>query len=469
LLNPIGRTILEQTVTFDLDLIKRYDKAGPRYTSYPTAVEFDEKFTADSYKQQIAISNQRGGPLSLYFHLPFCDTVCFYCACNKIITKNRKHAEPYLVNLHKEIALQAALFDSNRIVEQLHWGGGTPTFLSHDQMRELMAVTRKHFNLADDATGEYSIEIDPREADAETIAVLREIGFNRISLGVQDFNPIVQKAVNRIQSEAETFAVIDAARANDYRSISIDLIYGLPHQTPDSFAETLDKIIAVSPERLSVFNYAHMPERFKVQRQMNSEDMPRPEVKLEILHRTIEQLTSAGYVYIGMDHFAKPDDELAIAQRENKLYRNFQGYSTHSECDIVGLGVTSIGSVGDSYSQNERTLEDYATSLSKNELPVFRGVTLNEDDKIRRTVITRLICHFSLDIKDIENLLGINFAEYFADIFPQLDQFAADGLLTYNQDKIEVLPAGHLLIRNICMAFDYYLQQKTEQRFSKVI
>jgi oxygen-independent coproporphyrinogen-3 oxidase len=469
LLNPIGRTILEQTVTFDLDLIKRYDKAGPRYTSYPTAVEFDEKFTSDSYNQQIAISNQRGGPLSLYFHLPFCDTVCFYCACNKIITKNRKHAEPYLVNLHKEIALQAALFDSNRIVEQLHWGGGTPTFLSHDQMRELMAVTRKHFNLADDATGEYSIEIDPREADAETIAVLREIGFNRISLGVQDFNPIVQKAVNRIQSEAETFAVIDAARANDFRSISIDLIYGLPHQTPDSFAETLDKIIAVSPERLSVFNYAHMPERFKVQRQMNSEDMPRPEIKLEILHRTIEQLTSAGYVYIGMDHFAKPDDELAIAQRENKLYRNFQGYSTHSECDIVGLGVTSIGSVGDSYSQNERTLEDYAASLSKNELPVFRGVTLNEDDKIRRTVITRLICHFSLDIKDIENLLGINFAEYFADIFPQLDQFAADGLLTYDQDKIEVLPAGHLLIRNICMAFDYYLQQKTEQRFSKVI
>lgn len=460
---------MEQTVTFDIDLIKRYDKAGPRYTSYPTAVEFDEKFTADSYLQQIALSNQRGGPLSLYFHLPFCDTVCFYCACNKIITKNRKHAEPYLANLHKEIALQAALFDSNRVVEQLHWGGGTPTFLSHDQMRELMAITRQNFNLADDTAGEFSIEIDPREADAETIALLREIGFNRISLGIQDFNPIVQKAVNRIQSEAETFAVIDAARANGFRSISIDLIYGLPHQTPDSFAETLDKIIAVSPERLSVFNYAHMPERFKVQRQMNSEDMPRPEVKLEILHRTIEQLTAAGYVYIGMDHFAKPDDELAIAQRENKLYRNFQGYSTHSECDIVGLGVTSIGSVGDSYSQNQRTLEDYAASLSNNELPVFRGITLNEDDKIRRTVITRLICHFSLDIIAIENELGINFGEYFADVFPQLDQFAADGLLHYDHNNIEVLPAGHLLIRNICMAFDFYLQQKTEQQFSKVI
>jgi oxygen-independent coproporphyrinogen III oxidase len=460
---------LEQTVSFDLDLIRRYDTAGPRYTSYPTAVEFDENFTADSYRQQVELSNQRGGPLSLYFHLPFCDTVCFYCACNKIITKNRKHAEPYLANLHKEIAMQAELFNSDRVVEQLHWGGGTPTFISHDQMRELMTVTRQNFNLADDSVGEYSIEVDPREADAGTIALLREIGFNRISLGVQDFNPTVQKAVNRIQSEAETFAVIDAARANGFRSISLDLIYGLPHQTPDSFAETLDKIIAVSPERLSVFNYAHMPERFKVQRQMKSEDLPLPAVKLEILQQSIEQLTAAGYVYIGMDHFAKPDDELAIAQRENKLYRNFQGYSTHSECDLIGLGVTSIGSVGDSYSQNQRTLEDYAQSLGNNELPVFRGITLNEDDKIRRIVITRLICHFSLDIPKIEKELNINFSEYFVDVLPKLEQFYQDGLLTYNKQKIEVLPAGHLLIRNICMVFDRYIQQKTQQRFSKVI
>ena len=324
---------MEQSVTFDLELIKRYDKAGPRYTSYPTAVEFNESFDEASYKEQITLSNQRGGPLSLYFHLPFCDTVCFYCACNKIITKNRKHAEPYLANLHKEIAMQGALFDKNRVVEQLHWGGGTPTFISHDQMRELMRVTRQHFNLADDSVGEYSIEIDPREASAETIKVLREIGFNRISLGVQDFNPTVQKAVNRIQSEEETLAVIDAARQEGFRSVSLDLIYGLPHQTPESFAETLDKVIAFNPERLSVFNYAHMPEMFKVQRQMRSEDLPSPEVKLEILQQSIEQLSNAGYVYIGMDHFAKPDDDLAIAQRENKLYRNFQGYSTHSECD----------------------------------------------------------------------------------------------------------------------------------------
>jgi len=368
---------LEQTVTFDLDLIQRYNKAGPRYTSYPTAVEFNENFTAESYQQQVDLSNQRGGPLSLYFHLPFCDTVCFYCACNKIITKNRQHAVPYLNNLHNEIALQAALFNSKRIVEQLHWGGGTPTFINHQQMRELIAVTRQHFTLADDDNGEFSIEIDPREADEKTIALLREIGFNRISLGVQDFNPVVQKAVNRIQSETETLAVVDAARANNFRSISLDLIYGLPHQTPRSFSQTLDKVIhGVNPDRLSIFNYAHIPERFKVQRQMNKNELPTPEVKLEILHQSIDQLTSAGYVYIGMDHFAKPDDELAVAQHNGKLYRNFQGYSTRSDCDLIGLGVTSIGRIADSYSQNQRTLDDYANSLKHNELAIYQGITL---------------------------------------------------------------------------------------------
>lgn len=460
---------MEQTVLFDIDLIRRYDKAGPRYTSYPTAVEFDGRFGAEHYREQVALSNQRGGPLSLYFHLPFCDTVCFYCACNKIITKNRNHAGPYLENLHKEIAMQAALFDSDRVVEQLHWGGGTPTFINHDQMRELMAVTREHFKLADDENGEFSIEVDPREADAKTIAVLREIGFNRLSLGVQDFNPTVQKAVNRIQSEQETFAVIDAARETGFRSISLDLIYGLPHQTPSSFAETLDKVIAVNPDRLSVFNYAHMPERFKTQRQIKNEDIPPPAIKLEILHQSIEQLTQAGYIYIGMDHFAKPDDELAVAQRENKLYRNFQGYSTHAECDLIGLGITSIGSVGDAYSQNLRTLDEYNQCIKNDQLPVFRGIRLNEDDKIRRTVITRLICHFALNIKAIEAELNINFADYFTSELQDLQQFLIDGLIKISPTKIEVLPAGHLLIRNICMVFDYYIQQKTENNFSKVI
>lgn len=461
---------MQQTITFDLDLIQRYNKSGPRYTSYPTAVEFQERYTTESYRRQADLSNRRGGPLSLYLHLPFCDTVCFYCACNKIITKNRKHAVPYLHHLHKEIALQSALFDSTRIVEQLHWGGGTPTFINHDQMRELMRVTRQYFNLADDDKAEFSIEIDPREADEKTIALLREIGFNRLSLGVQDFNPVVQKAVNRIQSESETFAVIDAARAHQFRSISLDLIYGLPHQTSQSFSETLDKVInEASPDRLSVFNYAHLPTQFKVQRQMNEDDMPAPETKLEILHRSIDQLTAAGYVYIGMDHFAKPDDELAVAQRNHQLYRNFQGYSTRPACDLIGLGVSAIGRIADSYSQNHRTLEDYANSLDKNALPIFRGITLNDDDKIRRVVISTLICHFFLDIKAIETEFSIDFTDYFSDTYKQLEQFAKDGLIQYDTQKIVILPAGHLLIRNICMAFDRYIQAKTKQHFSKVI
>ncbi len=460
---------MEQTVTFDLDLIKRYDKAGPRYTSYPTAVEFHSQFTTDDYARHAAISNHRGGPLSLYFHLPFCDTVCFYCACNKIITKNRKHAQPYLNHLYKEIAFQAALFDADRRVEQLHWGGGTPTFINHTQMRELMAVTREHFQLANDEDGEFSIEIDPREADADTMAVLRDIGFNRVSLGVQDFNTRVQQAVNRIQSEAQTREVITAARALGFRSVSLDLIYGLPYQTVDSFTETLDKVIAMNPDRLSVFNYAHMPEKFKVQRQMDAASLPPPAVKLSILQQAITQLTEAGYIYIGMDHFAKPDDELAIAQRENKLYRNFQGYSTHAECDLIGMGITSIGLIGDAYAQNQRTLDSYAHCLDNDQLPVLRGVELSQDDKIRRQVISQLICHFSLDIQAIERQFDITFQTYFADAYPQLEQFQQDGLLSLDARQILVHPVGHLLIRNICMAFDKYLQQKSATHFSKVI
>jgi oxygen-independent coproporphyrinogen-3 oxidase len=460
---------VEQAIEFDLALIKRYDKAGPRYTSYPTALEFDEKFTDISYQEQITISNERGGPLSLYFHLPFCDTVCFYCACNKIITKNRKHAIPYLENLHKEIAMQAALFDKDRVVEQLHWGGGTPTFISHEQMRQLMQVTREHFTLADDERGEFSIEVDPREADAETIAVLREIGFNRISLGVQDFNPVVQKAVNRIQSEEETLAVINAAREQGFRSISLDLIYGLPYQTPESFAETLDKIIDVAPDRISVFNYAHLPSRFKVQRQMDEATLPSAETKMNILQQSIKQLTEAGYVYIGMDHFAKPDDELTIAQKENKLYRNFQGYSTHSECDLIGLGITSIGSVGDSYAQNYRTLEEYADSIESGQLAISKGVTLTTDDKIRKAVITRLICHFELDFSTIEQEFDIKFDDYFADELAALMPFVMDKLVYISEGLITVNPAGRLLIRNICMVFDRYMQEKTGNNFSKVI
>lgn len=463
-----SRNLMDQSIIFDAGLINRYDKAGPRYTSYPTALELHEGFGDTDYRWHIAKSNAAGGPLSLYVHLPFCDTVCFYCACNKIVTKNRGHAEPYLDNLCGEIAMQGALFDSSRVVNQLHWGGGTPTFLNDAQMTRLMRVTREYFNLRNDDAGEYSIEVDPRETHAHTIRLLRSLGFNRISLGVQDFDPCVQKAVNRLQSEAQTFAVLKAARGEGFRSTNIDLIYGLPLQTVASFAKTLDKIIEAEPDRLSVFNYAHMPARFKTQRQINDADLPPPEVKLAILQMVGLRLTEAGYVYIGMDHFARPEDELAVAQREGKLYRNFQGYSTHSDCDLVGLGITSIGRVGDAYIQNVKDLDSYARLIAHHKLPVFKGVDLDDDDKIRRAVITQLICHFALHFAAIEQRFSLCFADYFARELEALRPMQADGLLLLSAGGIAVSPAGRLLIRNICMVFDRYLAQK-QQQFSKVI
>jgi len=459
---------MDQSIKFDLDLIKRYDKSGPRYTSYPTALELHEGFGDAEYRQHIAKSNAAGGPLSLYFHIPFCDTVCFYCACNKIVTKNRAHAVPYLNNLCKEIAMQGELFDKNRKVNQLHWGGGTPTFLNYEQMKRLMETTREHFNLHTDDSGEYSIEVDPRETNDSTIAQLRELGFNRISLGLQDFDPAVQKAVNRLQSNEQTFAVLEAARKEGFRSTNIDLIYGLPLQTEETFAHTLDQILEYSPDRFSIFNYAHMPSRFKTQRQINDADLPSPAVKLDILQMIGHKLTESGYVYIGMDHFAKPDDELAIAQREGKLYRNFQGYSTHSDCDLVGLGITSIGRVGDAYMQNYKELDQYDQAINEGKLPVFKGVALDDDDKLRRAVITQLICHFDLNFGKIEQAFGIVFADYFAKELEQLHVMQNDGLLTMNAEGIRVLSAGRLLIRNICMVFDKYLAQK-QQQFSRVI
>lgn len=459
---------MDQSIKFDLDLINRYNKSGPRYTSYPTALELHEGFGDAEYRQHIAKSNAAGGPLSLYFHIPFCDTVCFYCACNKIITKNRAHSTPYLENLFKEIAMQGELFDKSRLVNQLHWGGGTPTFLSYQQMKQLMDVTRSHFNLRTDDGGEYSIEVDPRETNHQTIAQLRELGFNRISLGLQDFDPAVQKAVNRLQSKEQTFAVLDAARKAGFRSTNVDLIYGLPLQTELSFANTLDQVLAYAPDRFSIFNYAHLPSRFKTQRQIVEAELPTPAVRLEILQMVGKKLSDAGYVYIGMDHFAKPDDELAIAQREGKLYRNFQGYSTHSDCDLIGLGITSIGRVGDAYIQNVKELAEYNERIAANQLPVYRGVDLDEDDKVRRAVITQLICHFKLDFAEIEAQFGINFKTYFTAELDELALMQADGLLSLSAKGIQVAAAGRLLIRNICMVFDKYLAQK-QQQFSRVI
>jgi oxygen-independent coproporphyrinogen III oxidase len=460
---------MNHQLIFDAELIHRYDKAGPRYTSYPTAVQFREGFGEAEYRAAAAASNAGSAPLSLYFHLPFCDTVCYYCACNKIVTKNRKRTAPYLERLFREIELQSELFDRRRPVDQLHWGGGTPTFLSSEEMRALMEKTRRHFNLRADDSGEYSIEVDPREANAEIIALLRELGFNRLSLGVQDFDPTVQKAVNRIQSEAETFAVLDAARQTGFRSVNMDLIYGLPHQTVTSFAATLDKVIAAGPDRLSVFNYAHLPELFKTQRQIDTASLPAASEKLAILQHTIERLTAAGYVYIGMDHFARPDDELAVAQREGTLYRNFQGYSTHADCDLVAMGITAIGKVGDTYSQNVKTLDEYSAVLDAGRLPVFRGIVLSDDDKLRRAVITQLICHFELHFARIEQAFAIRFRDYFAAELAEFKSMQADGLLDLTEHSLLVRPAGKLLIRNICMVFDTYLRATQKQRFSKVI
>ncbi len=463
---------MSQETIFDLELIRRYDTSGPRYTSYPTAPQFDEQFATDAYRERVAATHreERLRPLSLYFHIPFCDTVCFYCGCNKMATKDRSLAAPYLARVERELELQGQLFDRERVVDQLHWGGGTPTFISKGEMSDLMAATRRHFTMRDDDQGEYSIEIDPREADSATIALLRELGFNRMSLGVQDFNPDVQRAVNRIQSLDQTLSVLESARNCGFRSVSMDLIYGLPLQSVDTFAKTLEQAIEIGPDRLSVFNYAHLPELFKPQRRIDEAQLPSPAEKLEILHTTIDMLTANGYLYIGMDHFARPDDELAIAQRDGTLYRNFQGYSTHADCDLIGIGATSIGMVGSSYSQNLRSVADYQSRLDQGELPIFRGLDLNHDDLVRRDIITRQICHFILDTASIEERWGVRFAEEFAVELTELAVMERDGLLQVDSGRIEVLPAGRLLIRNICMVFDRYLRQKQGgQRFSRVI
>ncbi len=461
---------MNQQLIFDFDLIKKYDQSGPRYTSYPTAVQFTAEFNEQSYQEAARQSNSGDQALSLYFHIPFCDTICFYCGCNKIATKDRSKAQPYLDRVYRELEMQSQLFDSSRIIEQLHWGGGTPTFISNQQMTELVEQTGRHFNLLDDDSGEYSIEIDPREATEETVHLLRQLRFNRMSLGVQDFDDDVQKAVNRIQTEKQTMQVLEAARKEGFRSISIDLIYGLPFQSEKSFERTLDRIIDVSPDRLSVFNYAHLPEIFKPQRRINEENLPSPQEKLDILTMTADKLASAGYVYIGMDHFAKPDDELAIAQREGSLYRNFQGYATHAECDLVGIGVTSIGMVGPTYSQNLKSLDEYYEAIDNGRLPVFRGLKLNNDDQLRRDVITELICNFQLDFSKVGEKWNISFSDYFASELKQLKSMQDDELINISGSMLTVMPKGRFLIRNICMIFDAYLKQKDDgQRYSKVI
>lgn len=456
-------------IRWDSDLIRRYDLAGPRYTSYPTALQFHTQVGAFDFLHALRSSRKASRPLSLYVHIPFCANICYYCACNKVITKDRGRAQAYLQRLEHEIKMVASHLGPDQIVEQVHFGGGTPTFLSHDEMRHLMGQLRKHFNLLEDDRGDYGIEIDPREADWSTMGLLRELGFNRVSLGVQDLDPQVQRAVNRLQSLDETRAIVEAARTLQFRSINIDLIYGLPKQTPTSFAHTMQEIITLQPDRLSVFNYAHLPERFSPQRRIEGADLPSPEAKLQMLERTVEQLTGAGYSYIGMDHFALPDDELAVAQEELTLQRNFQGYTTHGHCDLIGLGVSAISQIGDLYSQNSNDLSDYQTQLASDQLATKRGLVCNQDDRIRRAVIQQLVCHFSLDFTDIERRFAIEFRAYFSELWPQLARMASDGLISLHPASLEILPAGRLLVRSVCMAFDSYLSQQNRQRFSRVI
>ncbi|MFC3195628.1 oxygen-independent coproporphyrinogen III oxidase [Marinicella sediminis] len=456
---------------FDKQLIQKYNLTGPRYTSYPTAVVFNEQYNSGNHRKNLLSCYEASvnKPLSLYVHIPFCDTLCFFCACNKIATKRREKADVYLDYLEQEMQLQAALIPDGREVEQLHLGGGTPTFLTHEQMRRLMKMIAKHFNLIGDEKRDYSIEIDPREAAPETINLLAELGFNRFSMGVQDVQKKVQQAVNRIQPIELTAKAIKQCRRSGAKSINIDLIYGLPHQTHESFKDTLTQVIQLSPDRLSVFNYAHLPHLFTPQKRINEADLPSADEKLRILEMTIEVLTDAGYVYIGMDHFAKPDDELAKAQQQETLQRNFQGYTTHAECDLLAMGVSAISLINHCFSQNVKTLDAYYHQLDQGQIPVMKGYQLDRDDQLRKMVIQQLACHFVIHKQQVEVAFDICFDDYFSNELQQLNSFITDGLVEVLPDTIVVNDKGRLLIRNICMVFDAHLNQQTKKQFSKVI
>ncbi len=454
---------------WDEALLRRYDTSGPRYTSYPTALSFHEHFTPDDLTQALMRSNTGRRPLSLYVHIPFCRNICFYCACNKIATKNTALAESYLARLDREMVLIARHLDTSRAVEQLHWGGGTPTFLNLNQMGDLIDRLDARFGLSSSPDRDYAIEIDPREADVLTLRHLQSLGFNRVSLGVQDLNPLVQKAINRIQPRVLTETLMDEAHRLGFRSLNLDLIYGLPFQTEKSFAKTLQQVIELNPARLSVFNYAHLPERFAPQRRINADDLPGSDEKLAILRTTIELLTAAGYVHIGMDHFARADDSLATAQREGSLQRNFQGYSSHAQCDLIGLGVSAISRVEDVYAQNPSDLSRYETALDNGHLATLRGLRLSDDDLIRRDVIEHLMCDMSIDLTAISQRWNIDAPSYFAPALARLQSAEQDGLLTHSGDKINATPKGRLLIRHLAMAFDAHLPQQSEQHYSRIV
>jgi oxygen-independent coproporphyrinogen-3 oxidase len=452
----------------DPALLRRFDVPGPRYTSYPTADRFVEAFDAQVLGNWLGKRAEATAPLSLYVHLPFCATVCYYCACNKVITKDHGRSSEYLAALRKEADLIASRLTGSRQIEQLHFGGGTPTFLSNDELRELMALLTERFPMA--PKGEYSIEVDPRSTPPDKVAVLGELGFNRISVGVQDFDPQVQKAVNRIQSFEMTQATIEAARKADFKSVNLDLIYGLPKQSRATFARTLDKVLVLSPERVALYHYAHLPERFKPQRRIDAADLPSPQEKMGIMLDAIGRLTQAGYQYIGMDHFAKGADDLARAQQQGRLHRNFQGYSTRPDCDLIGLGVSAISKIGPTYSQNVRELDEYYDRLKQDQLPTARGVLLDMDDLVRRSVIMSLMCHFEVSKEAIEQAHLVKFDEYFRRELAELKPFEEEGLVENTREWISVLPRGKLLVRAIAMGFDRYLKNDERVRkYSKIV
>ena len=454
------------------DLLRRFDVSGPRYTSYPTADRFVEAFTAEDYKQALRLRRTGGAgmrlPLSLYVHIPFCESLCYYCACNKIITKHHDRAGPYLRYLSREVDLHVEQIGIGQAVSQLHLGGGSPTFLSDDELRELMAMLRRNFTLAPD--GEYSIEVDPRTIDASRLDALAELGFNRLSFGVQDFDLEVQKAVHRVQPAEQVFALVAAARERKFESINVDLIYGLPRQSPESFDRTLAQMAELRPDRIALYAYAHLPERFKPQRRIDALELPGAPAKVAMLARSMAAFMAAGYVYVGMDHFALPTDSLAVAKRQGRLHRNFQGYSTQPDCDLIALGVSSIGRIGATYSQNAKTLEEYYDYLDQGQFPVVRGLALSRDDLIRRAVIMALMCQGQVSFESIELAYLVDFKTYFASELTALQTLAQQGLVAVDDAGIQVTAMGWFFVRAVAMVFDRYLQtDRTRARFSKII
>lgn len=459
------------TYAFDPDLLRRYDQPGPRYTSYPAAPQFQEGYGEAALRQQVARSNGDviPRPLSLYLHIPYCTSPCFYCGCNRLITRDAHKGETYLQRLQREIALVAPLFDRDREVVQLHLGGGTPNFLSPAQLERLLQSLRGNFRFSTLRERDFSIELDPRFVTPAQVADLAALGFNRASLGVQDFDPAVQQAVNRVQSVKQTIAVIDACRAHGMNSVNVDLIYGLPRQTRDGFGRTLDTVIAAAPQRLAVYSYAHLPQLFRAQQQIDAAELPTPEHKLALLQLAIEKLGAAGYQYIGMDHFALPMDELARAQAKGSLQRNFMGYTTHAETDLVGFGVSAISRVADGFWQNARDIRDWERAVDGGRLPLWRGLDLDTDDLIREDAIQQLMCLGRIDCRQLERRHGIVFADYFADALAQLQPLQRDGLVRCSRSAVVATPRGRLLLRVIARCFDAYAAAQPEQRFSRAI